>query len=293
MKPPVFIIGNPRSGTTLLRLMITSHPAIVVPPECGFAVWWQKKYSDWNVAAASTDRASEFIRDLVSSKKFETWNLDAQSLLQEIRKTKPSDYSALVSLIYTIYARARKPAFTRWGDKNNFHVQHVNDLRALFPNAQFVHIIRDGRDVACSYRDLGKKEMQSAYAPRLHTDIAAIASEWNKNVEAVRAAFAAMPKGQGFEVRYEDLVADSEATLRKLCDFLGDEYHPQMLEYHLLNQRETLEPKEFLQWKQKTLEAPDKSALGKFRDELTAQEIAAFEKIASGTLKLYHYLLSN
>jgi hypothetical protein len=66
-----------------------------------------------------------------------------------------------------------------------------------------------------------------------------------------------------------------------------------MLEYHILNQRDALEPKEFLQWKNKTLEAPDKSALGKFREELVPGEIAAFEKIAAGTLKSFHYPLSN
>jgi hypothetical protein len=293
MKPPVFIIGNPRSGTTLLRLMVTSHPAIVVPPECGFAIWWRQKYSDWSTTSALDRRADEFVRDLLSSKKIETWNLAPKSVLNEIRHAKPANYAGLVSLIYSVYAREHKPEFTRWGDKNNFHVHHVNDLLALFPDAQFLHIVRDGRDVACSYRGLGRKEMQSAYAPRLATDIAAIATEWTNNVERVRAAFASMPKRHGMELRYEDLVTDSEATLRKLCAFLGEEYHPQMLEYHILNQRDALEPKEFLQWKNKTLEAPDKSALGKFREELVPGEIAAFEKIAAGTLKSFHYPLSN
>jgi hypothetical protein len=292
MKPPVFIIGNPRSGTTLLRLMITSHRAIVVPPECGFAIWWRQKYSDWTATSSSNERAEKFVTDLVTSKKFETWNLSPEALLKEIQTANPADYAALVSVVYIVYACGRKPGFSRWGDKNNFHVHHVNDLLALFPRAQFVHIIRDGRDVACSYRDLARKEMQSAYAPRLATDISAIANEWRTNVDGVRAAFSKMAKGQGMELRYEDLVGTSEATLRELCAFLGEDYDPQMLEYHVINRRETLEPKEFLQWKQKTLQAPDRSALGKFREELTAQEIAAFEKIAAGTLNAYHYSLT-
>jgi hypothetical protein len=286
---PIFIIGNPRSGTTLLRLMVASHPAIVVPPECGFAVWWREKYQGWN-ADSATDRVEEFLRDLAQSKKIETWQMDFKAVADAIRSEKPANYAALVSLAYSVYARQHKPAFRRWGDKNNFHVRHVATLYALFPGAQFIHIVRDGRDAACSYRQLSEKKIESAYAPKLPVAIDSIAAEWKDNLEAVRAGFATLPKDQRAEVRYEDLVHEPENTLRSLCEFLGETFDAKMLEYYSLNRRDTLEPTEFLQWKSKTLNPPDVAGIGRFRAELTAAEIETFEKIAGEMLRAYNYL---
>ena len=290
MKSPLFIIGNPRSGTTLLRLMVASHPAIVVPPECGFAIWWREKYGAWTAADNAKDHVRGFINDLAQSKKIETWKLDYAYLAKEILAKQPGNYATLVSLVYETYAQAYKPAFERWGDKNNFHVRHVADLHALFPDAQFVHIVRDGRDVACSYRQLSQAKMTSAYAPKLPVDIAAIAGEWKANLEAVRADFAKLPAHLRKELRYEDLVRQPEDTLRKLCGFLGEPYEPQMLEYHVLNRRDSLEPGEFLQWKAKTLAAPDASALGKFQTELSSADIDLFVRVACEMLRAYHYI---
>jgi hypothetical protein len=289
MKPSVFIIGSPRSGTTLLRLMLTSHPFIVVPPECGFIIWWLEKYRDWNAAAADSERAVDFVADLARSKKIETWDLDFDALLTQCRRARPANYSALVSLVNEAYARRRKPGFHRWGDKNNFHVRHVETLHSLFPKAQFLHLVRDGRDVACSYQQLGRAEIKSLYAPKLPTDIVEIAAEWKGNVEAVGNAFSTIPPAQRLEIRYEDIVTQSESILREVCEFLDESYSPQMLDYHVLNRRDGLEPSEFLRWKPKTLDAPDAAALGKFRTELSAAEIKSFEEIAGGLLRKYRY----
>jgi hypothetical protein len=290
MKRPIFVIGNPRSGTTLLRLMLTSHPTIVIPPESGFAIWWRDKYQDWNASKAMTHRARSFLVDLARSKKLETWELDYDALYNDLLRIRPPTYSALISLVYEAYARKRKPGFQRWGDKNNFHVQHVGTLHSLFSEAQFIHIVRDGRDVACSYRNLDRANIDSLYAPRLVTDIERIAAEWKSNVDAVRKAFSTLAPEQRLEIRFEDLVSESEDTLRKVCNFLGEPYHPQMLDYPAINRREKLEPIVFLQWKAKTLFAPDSSALGKFRTQLSRREIKSFEMTAGALLRTYHYL---
>jgi hypothetical protein len=265
--------------------MITSHPGIVVPPECGFAVWWHVKYLDWDVL-----RLSEFMEDLKTSKKIETWKLDYDKLSSFIESRRPASYAETVSLVYEFYATGRKPGFHRWGDKNNFHLNHIPTLRALFPEALFVHIVRDGRDVACSYRKLGDANIQSVYAPRLPKDIAVIAHEWQTNVGTVTNAFAGIPPTQAFDIRYEDLVRDTKSSLRRLCEFLGEDFDPAMLEYHRLNQSEQLEPSEFLQWKENTLREPLKERIGNFTRELSVVEITAFEEIAGGMLEAHGYL---
>lgn len=290
MRPPIFIIGNPRSGTTLLRLMVNNHPHIVVPPECGFAVWWYEKYRDWGIDAGREPQVLDgFLTDLAASKKIETWNLDYGALRDFIAAGRPADYGELVSCVYTFFGDATGKTFHRWGDKNNFYIQHIATLEAIFPEARYVHIVRDGRDVACSYRKLAATPMDSKYAPHLATDIAAIATEWHDNNAGAAAAFAALDPARVCVVRYEDLVTSSEAELRRICACLDEPFDEQMLQYYLWNQKAQQEPVEFLQWKRKTLEMPTDSEVGKFRRLLTAEEIAIFDRIAGDTLARYGY----
>src|SRR3972149_1986006 len=104
MRPPVFVIGNPRSGTTLLRLMLNNHRNIVVPPECGFAVWWYAKYKDWSKDSCQGHHCLDrFLKDLMTSKKIETWNLDFGALGKYIQSVKPFNYAELVSCIYIFF----------------------------------------------------------------------------------------------------------------------------------------------------------------------------------------------
>lgn len=289
MKPPIFIIGSPRSGTTLFRLMITAHPAIVVPPECGFAVWWATKYGDWSASDIET-RTDEFLRDLQGARKFETWEMDMGALKAEIRAQVPGSYAALVSLVYEAYGQQKGRTFERWGDKNNFYLNHIPELHGIFPQAQFLHIVRDGRDVACSYRELGRKKSDSQYAPRLETAPEAIATEWAGNVSKVATAFARLPDDLAYTVRYEDLVRDAEGTLKGVCAFLQEPFSAQMLAYHELNRTQQLEPAEFLQWKAKTLEAPTDSQVGRYLRDLSPEERSEFERVAQSALQNFGYL---
>jgi Sulfotransferase family len=91
-----------------------------------------------------------------------------------------------VSAVYATYAASQGKTGSRWGDKNNFYRHHLAELATLFPSAGFVHIVRDGRDVAASYRALSTLSAGSKYAPRLPTAIAEIAADWISGVRAFR-----------------------------------------------------------------------------------------------------------
>lgn len=290
MRPPIFIIGNPRSGTTLLRLMVNNHPSIVIPPECGFAVWWWEKYHDWGPDFERDSRALDgFLTDLAASKKIETWNLDYVALRDFIIAGRPATYGQLVSCVYTFFGDSSGKTSHRWGDKNNFYILHIATLAKMFSDAMYIHIVRDGRDVACSYRNLAALPIDSKYAPHLATDIAAIATEWRDNNAQAIVAFDAIDQARVCVVRYEDLVTNSEVELRRICTFLDEPFHEQMLEYYLWNQKAQQEPVEFLQWKRKTLEMPTDSEVGKFRRLLTAEEISIFDRIAGDMLSRFGY----
>lgn len=287
MHPPLFVIGSPRSGTTLLRLMLTCHPAIVVPPECGFIVWLYAKWGGWN-GDENPESLRSFVTDLFACRKFDTWRLDADQVAQRLLGAKPRSYRDLVTEVYLTFAVSRGEMPRRWGDKNNFHVRHVEEIRSIFPDALFVHIVRDGRDVACSYLALAKQTFDSPYAPSLPRDIEGIARDWSDNVEAAREGFARLGWAGVHEVRFSHLVLDPEAELRRLCRFLEEPYDPAMLTYP--SRTEELEPPPLMPWKRKTVKPPQPEEVGRYQKELHPEEIARFEAVASPTLHTYGFL---
>lgn len=288
MKPPIFIIGNPRSGTTLLRLMLTCHRNIVIPPECGFMIWWYEKYKDWN-ANYSREQLDNFLDDLFSSKKIETWNLNRSSLKTILLDRHFHSYAALISNVYKFYAITQKASFKRWGDKNNFHLNHIETILGLFSQAQFIHIVRDGRDIACSYKKLAESNFNSKYAPKLPSDVYDIAMEWMSNIKKIRSSFETINWDKVIEIRYEDLVSYPEKTLRNICTFLNEEFDPLMLEFYLKNRENELEPKELLEWKGETLENITTSQVQVYKYFLSNQEIDVFNNIAGEVLRIYAY----
>ena len=289
MRSPIFVIGSPRSGTTLIRLMLTCHRNIVIPPECSFAIWWYEKYKGW--AECSESHILGFMQDLMQSKKIETWQINKRSLFKFLGEREPSSYSQLVSAIYEWYGLSQYGTnFKRWGDKNNWHLSHIPTIKELFPTAYFVHIIRDGRGVAGSYRELNARKIRTPYAPNLPNGIEEIAEQWKTNVETARESFERIQWENVCEIRFEDILLETEKSLRNLCYELDEDYDPSMLNYHSINKQRSLEPAEFLKWKEQTLQPIVKSEVSRYRQILSAQEIITFEEITGDVLRGYGYL---
>ncbi len=233
----------------------------------------------------------EFIKDLSTTRKIETWDLNYAKLLDFIIAEKPVSYSDTVGKVYEFYGHAIGRNFLRWGDKNNFYLHHIDTIQAMYPSAIFIHIIRDGRDVACSYRNLQRADMESRYAPQLPSTVRDIANEWSANIQKIRKSFDKAGWKNVCEVRYEDLVSQPCNELKKVCSFLDEPYDTDMELYFVRNQLQHQEPVEFLQWKAKTIEKPTTSEVGKYRSELTLDEIKEFESISASILKIYNYAI--
>ncbi|PWE19058.1 sulfotransferase family protein [Aliarcobacter skirrowii] len=281
-----FIIGNPRSGTTLFRLMLNKHSKICVPPEAGFLVWLYKEFKD-TVFNVNYDY---FIEQLMSTNKIETWNLDYEKLKNYLNNKKPSTFQDVMDCVYQFYTLdVLKKEINLYGDKNNYYLNHVDLLASLYQNAKFVHIIRDGRSVAASYKGVMKQKMVSKYAPKLPTEINDIASEWKTNISNIEKSFSKLLIEQKITIRYEDLVLEPEKTLIKVCDFLGLNFEKQMLNYYTTTIQDGLEPEEYLAWKQKNLQPLQKNEIDKYK-QLTNKELIDFEKAAESFLKKYDYI---
>lgn len=210
--PSPFVVGVGRSGTTLLRLMLDAHPDLAIPPETHFipeAAWAHRR-------ALNPRRA--FLKTLTSHPMWNDHGIDADHLSQEISALKPFDLGEALRAFYRLYAgRHAKP---RWGDKTPLYVRHMRLIQGLLPEARFVHIIRDGRDVALSHQGLWFGPMSIEEAARW----------WVLWIKEARSQSKHLP--HYLEIRYEDLVLDTEATLKRVSAFVALPWNPAMLEYH-------------------------------------------------------------
>lgn len=282
IKAPVFIIGNPRSGTTLLRLILNAHSNIVIPPEAGFALWLYKDFKDF-----TANDLPEFLSKMQATKKMKNWNLDWHKLEQYLLLQNPQNYSDLIDRIYGFFVIQSGKKQARWGDKNNFYLNYIGEIKELFPEAYFIHIVRDGRNVACSYRALNKKNINSPDAPRLPDAIGDIAEEWASNLVRITKSFAAFGHEHVLEIRLEDLSHKTENTVRTILNFLGEPFEKNVLQYY--KNKKEMEQGEYMQWKHKNTLPVQKEDPRKFESQLTASEIKEFNEIASGLLKHYRY----
>lgn len=283
---PIFIIGNNRSGTSLLRLMLTCHEKIIIPPESHFMLWNYDKYHLWK----PIDGYDFFLSDLFMATKFETWELNRTDLENFLQIRKPLTYSELVADIYIYYGLKHNKNATLWGDKNGLWVEKLPVLYLLFNKAKFIHIVRDGRDIVTSYLNLNHYTgSKSKYFPKLPTKIEQIAELWKNNINAISNFLSSIPAQNFIEIKYEDLICNNEIIIDKILGFLNLPPSQSMFLYFEINKEKNYEPKDFLGWKEKLNEPLDKSNIGKYKSELKPSEIKLFESIASETLKKYGY----
>ena len=165
-------------------------------------------------------------------------------------------------IVFRAYARRfDKP---RWGDKRPAYYQYIPALLRMFPDAQIVHLIRDGRDCVASLQTM----------PWFNQDIYAAVCTWTEAIDSGRRAARRLPADAYFELRYEDLVADPAARLAELCHFLGEDYVPAMAEPHKIAGSTIPERKT---WHADTQRAVTAAPSGTWQERLQPWEIALCE----------------
>lgn len=213
LTPAPFIVGTGRCGTTLLRLMLDAHTELAIPPETHFipaAIRARKR---------SLRPRRAFLKAVTESPFWRDNRVDEGELRRRVEALRPFALGGAVRAFYGLYAESRGKA--RWGDKTPFYVLHMRAIHEVLPEARFIHMIRDGRDMALSFKDLwfGPDTVEEA------------AERWVSWIEAARKQSASLPAY--LEIRYEDLVLETEATLKRVCDFVGLGWEEGMLDYHL------------------------------------------------------------
>ncbi|MGH8869665.1 MAG: sulfotransferase family protein [Actinomycetes bacterium] len=276
---PIFVVGCPRSGTTLLQVMLHAHPRIAIPPETRFVVHAYRERQRFGDLTVESNRR-ELARWLTERRegKFRVLKLDADEVADQIMAGPPTLGSA-VGIVLRAYAnRFGKP---RWGDKRPGYWQDVDVLLRLFPDAQIVHIVRDGRACVASLKRMAW----------WNTGVDGGVATWLMAQERVRKDTRHLSEGSYHELHYEHLVNDPEAELRRLCGFLGERFDEEMLK--------TTDVARYAVPKKKTRAhhvrltgAVDTAAVESWREGLEPHEIGLMEWVAGRRLRSCGYPLS-
>jgi hypothetical protein len=227
--PYLFIVGSPRSGTTLLRRVVEAHSRIAILPETHWIADYYKRRIGLSPDGWVTE---EFIHTLIAHPKFAHMGLDPLELHPLLDHGERPAYASFVSRIFALCAKSRgKPLI---GDKTPNYVRQIHVLHALWPQARFIHLIRDGRDVCLSLLDWKRKtaRMKELFVTWAEDAVTTAAVCWERDVRRGREKGRPLGPALYHEIHYEDLVNNPADATRKLCTFLGVPYEPSMLEFH-------------------------------------------------------------
>ncbi len=287
--PAPFVVGATRSGTTLLRLMLDAHPGVAIPSETHFI---PELISAREKHGASPEQMLEL---LTSHRRWGDFTIEPAELAARWAALDELTGPDAVRAFFALYADKQGNPGARWGDKTPGYIKNMREIQTYLPEARFIHLIRDGRDVALSVlkQDWGPQTVEAA------------AEKWRSRVLRGRAQQPYL--GFYMEVKFEDLVLHTERELRRICEFVELEFDPQMLGYHeTAEQRlqekaralprahgEAQSAEKRLMSHAKTFEPPNPEMIGTWRKRMPNSDRAAYEALAGDLLADLGYELES
>jgi hypothetical protein len=270
--PFLFFIGSGRSGTTLIREIFNAHPDCAIPDETHFVPMLAKHRWLYEPAEGGF-RVDRLLRDLNSYEQFRRM-LPAEEAKKALgQEPRPTDYPNAIRRLYATYAA--REGKTRYGDKTPRYCLDVPTLAMVFPEARFVHVIRDGRDVALSVK-------QVSFGP---DDLAGAAQYWRNRALATRRFGEVMDPWRYTEYRHEDLLENTEDVVRQLCEFADLKFEPEMLKYH-----ERMTPR--TEAHHPHVHRPPTKGLRDWRSELSLEQVRLIELLVGDALDELGYDLA-
>lgn len=270
---PFFIIGAGRSGTTLLRLILAGHSRLHIPPETWFILPLVK-----NLPLTDRLDSTQVTRALdimIGDYRWPDMGLPADELRGRAMTLHNPKLVDIINLVYQWHLEASGKR--HFGDKTPIYYEIVPQLITLYPDAKFIHLIRDGRDVAISWIDVGWER----YYERAKF-------EWIPAMQYRREHLKSAYAERILEVKYEDLITNLEATVRRICDFLDESYEPEMLNWQHLTE---MVPERERHIHGKLNQPVSNDAIGVWRKKLTTAECFAMEACLHNDLQQLGYEL--
>ena len=272
---PVVVGGCPRSGTTLVRAMLNSHPELAMPRETRFVIeaWLRRKeFGDFRLLANRESLARWIFEDKKTHHR--KLGLDSEAAVERL-KAAPPTLGSLLGMCFVMYAEKHGKA--RWGDKRPMYAAQMQVVWDLFPEAQFINVIRDPRACVASMRRLGWYRGHVAPAAEL----------WERSIKTVNAWRGRLAHDHVIDVRYEELVTDPETSAARMAAFLGlasDEAAiEQMLNYHERKERRSA------RYHANLSRPPDPALVSAWTDSLKPAQVAFVEHVLGPLMERYGY----
>jgi len=278
---PIFIVGCERSGTTMIRLILHSHANIAIPPQTKFIKKLYKRRFYFRNLSKQKNRkkiAKWFSDNHNKNTKIVDLGLNPNDIQSEILKSGNS-LGAFLSTVFKLYSKQENKI--RWGDKHPYYIKYLDQLFKLFPNAQVVHIIRDGRDAVASLKSMPWWKNNSIYSML----------NWQEAISNGKDAKLKYGSNQFIELRYEDIIHEPENNINILCKFLGENFSPKMLEFYKI--ADSAVPEYKMLWHSDTKKQINSKKIGRWQKDLEPWESALINQKMKKELALHNYELPN
>jgi len=244
--------------------MLDRSPDIAIPDESFFVPLLARRHG-------RTIDAGRFLDDVARIPTIAAWGVRIDDVRPRVRSGMATGDA--IAMIFE--ANAERHGKPRWGDKTPMYMRHLPLLERLFPGAQYVHLVRDGRDAALSFLEMPEGTFTRTWAHP--TTPAQFSCPWRKEVSAARALGRRVGDGRYHEVLYEDLVADPERTVASICRYGGIQFEPEMLAY--AGAVDVSDKPHQLR-----LRRPPTPGVRSWREDMSARDVAAFEAVAGELL---------
>ncbi len=267
MSGPVFLLSSERSGSNLIRVMMDSHPKLCAPHSPHLVKVFVPLLPNYG-PLTNTPALAQLAKDMVHVVDIQLRGWPHLPTPEQV--VEFCDEPSFPGLVRSLYGLAAKhDNKSRLFIKDNGNMQHAPDLVVLFPDAHFVYLVRDARDMALSWKK----------SPGHPGSVKDAAKMWSAE-QAYALHFLSMEQDPAriTVVHYEDLIADAEPQLRRICAAIGEQFDDSMLEFHKGKEAKT-SADAAIGWKNLTKPVMT-SNQGKFLKELSVREQKAIERIA-------------
>ncbi len=272
------MVGASRSGSSLLAAMLNAHSRIACGPEAQLLnklkpAVLKRMFRDRNWPAMAVERVSSVV--LAEQRVIDLFGVSEQELFTALKDREPSVAALFDALVGTYAAKKGKP---RWAEKTPRHLLHLDTLRAAYPDAKIIRIVRDFRDSAISMRQL-------PWASRQALVNCYICSEWFE-----RTGDFFLQDDKSLTVKYETLVREPEKVLTEICSFIGESFESGMLDtsssgMDVMSRNES--------WKQQVTGELDESRLYRWKKQLDPEQTVVFDYVSGKWLSKFGYEVSS
>ena len=261
---PCFILGVPRSGTTLLRTILDSHSQIVAPPE-----------TPWLLGGYTDNSFRHFLEYLIYSKQgpYQNKIVSKQQVLFDGAR-------AMLDILFSDLLEMHKKE--RFVLKTPDDIRYLEFFDKLFPGARYIHIVRDGRDVACStVKQRDRLGILTGYGEITYQNALQRWVDWEKKLQIFFDDLNG--KDRCRHITYESLVLSPDHTMKKICSLLEVEYEESMLHYSLFEHT-------YPSWEAGSTDVKNKSiieesSIGNWKQEIDSHSARIIENLYGDFLR--------